>query len=78
MMCISVRSAGIILFLIGVGLIGFFDVGYDVLGPISFPFVENIRWLFGFAGLGFTSVWWNTKLWGLVIGIAGLALLKYG
>lgn len=71
-----VKAIGIILAFTGIVLIGFFDMGNQWLGPIGFPFSYEITNILGF--LGFTVTWWNTKLWGLALGVFGALLMKYG
>lgn len=76
-MVFCTKALGIVLAFVGIVLIGFFNVGSIYLGEISFPFAEYPQSFFGWFGLSRTLIWWNTALWGLLIGFFGVLLMKY-
>ncbi len=75
---ISIRRIGAILVFVGIILIGFFGIGFEFTGSITFPLAEEIQSWFSGIGMEYTVNWWNSKLVGVTIGLVGTLLLKFG
>ncbi len=66
-----IKLAGLVLFLVGFGAMGFFD--WAPFGQIEFSFLSPLT-----DALGQTLAWWSQKILGSAIGIIGTLLMKMG
>lgn len=71
-MALVSKALGVLLVILGIVAIGFLDLTPPIIGSVRLPLIENLDGWFGHA-----MDWWNIKLMGVLLGAAGLLLLKY-